>query len=51
VNKVAGGSVQILLNVIAGQLVPDQKFPQRPDTVPASQAPASQAPGSQAPAG
>jgi butyryl-CoA dehydrogenase len=31
VNKVAGGSVQVLRNVIAGQLMPDRKFPQRRD--------------------
>jgi butyryl-CoA dehydrogenase len=29
VNKVAGGSVQVLRNVIAGQLMPDRKFSQR----------------------
>jgi butyryl-CoA dehydrogenase len=27
--KVAGGSIQILRNVIAGQLMPDRRFPQR----------------------
>ncbi len=32
VNKVAGGSLQMLLNVIAGQIAPDEKFPQRRDS-------------------
>jgi butyryl-CoA dehydrogenase len=36
VNKVAGGSLPVLLNVIAGQLVPGQKFPQKRDSAPAS---------------
>jgi butyryl-CoA dehydrogenase len=29
VNKVAGGSTQVLLNVIAGQIMPDRRFPQK----------------------
>jgi butyryl-CoA dehydrogenase len=30
VNKVAGGSLQVLLNVIAGYIAPDERFRQRP---------------------
>lgn len=33
VNKVAGGSTQVLLNVIAGQIIPDRRFPQKIESV------------------
>jgi alkylation response protein AidB-like acyl-CoA dehydrogenase len=29
--KVAGGSIQVLRNVIAAQLMPERRFPQRPE--------------------